>query len=111
MFNNSKFGDNATVAIGDNNIQNVNNNISNIKNDFNKLSDFFKENGMGEEDLSSLKEAINDDGEIIPENGYGEKVKSWISNMISKSATKVWNASVTKAGEVIDEGLKSYFGI
>lgn len=111
MFNNSKFGDGTTISIGDNNIQNVNNSISNIKNDFNKLSDFFKENGILQEDINSLEIAINDDGEVTPESGYGEKVKSWISNMISKAATKVWDIGVTKAGEVIEEGLNSYFGI
>lgn len=111
MFNNSKFGDGTTISIGDNNIQNVSNNISNIKNDFNKLTEFFKENGLEQEDISSLKEAIQDDGEVTSEEGYGEKVKSWINNMISKAASKVWDIGVTKAGEVIEKGLKSYFGI
>ena len=111
MFNNSKFGDGTTISIGDNNIQNVNNSISNVKNDFNKLAEFFKENGILEEDITSLKEAIESDDEVTPESGYGEKVKLWVSNMISKSATKIWDIGVTKAGEVIEEGLKSYFGI
>lgn len=111
MFDNAKFGDGATVSIGNNNIQNVNNSLTNIKNDFEKLSEYFQQNGILNEDIDTLKEAIEIDGNISSETGYGEKVKLWISSMISKSATKVWDVSVAKAGEVIEKGLISYFGI
>lgn len=111
MFNNTNFGDGTTISIGDNNTQNVNNSISNIKNDFNKLSEFFKENGIGQEDINSLNKAIQDDGKVTSESGYGEEVESWVKNMISKAATKTWDIGVTKAGEIIEEGLNSYFGI
>ena len=111
MISNNKIGDNATITIGDNNKVKVKNNIKRSKNNLDDLIDFFKNSNMPEEDITALKVAIEKDGDFDHKKGYGKHIKSWIGNTVSKAAGSLWDISITKASEVIEDGLSSYFGI
>jgi hypothetical protein len=110
LFRNAVFGDNATVVIGDSNIQNIKNTIQ--KNDFAALAAELKKYSVPEEDISSLKVAIESDKDTpdLAENKFGPKVRKWISGMLTKATDAVWDIKIGIAANLLFEALKAYYG-
>jgi hypothetical protein len=57
LFNNAVFGDNATIVVGDKNVQHIKNTIN--KHDFEALATELRKHDIQDEDLTLLEEAIN----------------------------------------------------
>ncbi len=110
LFRNAVFGDNATIIVGDSNIQNIKNSIR--RNDFLSLADELRKYSVTEEDISSLKVAIESDNNApeLAENKYGPKVRNWISRMLTKATDAVWDVNIGIAANLITEALKAYYG-
>ena len=110
LFRNAVFGDNATIVVGDSNIQNIKNAIH--KNDFAALAAELKKHSVTEEDISSLKVAIESDkgASDLTENKFGPKVRKWISSMLTKATDAVWDIKMSIAANLLTEALKAYYG-
>jgi hypothetical protein len=110
LFRNAVFGDNATIVVGDSNIQNIKNTI--LKNDFAALAAELKKYSVAEEDISSLKVAIESDKGTpdLTENKFGPKVRKWISGMLTKATDAVWDIQIGIAANLLTEALKAYYG-
>lgn len=110
LFRNAVFGDNATIVVGDSNIQNIKNTIH--KNDFEALSSELKKYSVPDEDITSLQKAIESDSGAseLKEKKFGPKVRSWINGMLSKATDAVWNINLGIAGNLLTEALRAYYG-
>ncbi|MCG2775364.1 MAG: hypothetical protein L6406_06735 [Desulfobacterales bacterium] len=110
LFRNAVFGNNATVIVGDSNIQNIENTIT--KNDFASLAEELRKHSVQEEDISSLKKAIDADKDApeLCDKKLGQNVRGWVSNMLTKATDAVWNINLGVAGGLLTEALKAYYG-
>lgn len=110
LLRNAVFGDNATVVVGDSNVQNIKNTIT--KNDFESLAEELRKHSVDEEDINSLKIAIDEDVNApeLGDNKLGENVRGWVSNMLKKATDAVWNINLGVAGGLLTEALKAYYG-
>jgi hypothetical protein len=110
LFNNTVFGNNATIVVGDSNSQNINNSVN--KNDLSSLIDILKENNVADEDIASLEVAIEQDKKSvnIQERKFGLEVSNWMGGMVSKAATTVWNVNVGAAGSLLATAIAKYYG-
>jgi len=94
----------ATSATGDINQKVVQKGDIGSKQD---LYDFFRDKGIGEEDIKRLNEALSEDESIEPSN-YGENVRQWMASMIQKAQKGIWNVSTSVATKLITQGLDQY---
>lgn len=110
LFKNAVLGDNATIIIGDGNIQKVKNTTN--KNDLESLLLNLRKHNILEEDLEILKSAIESDRNSpeLKKKEFGENVKGWISIMLKKSMDSVWSIKLSIAANLLTEALKSYYG-
>lgn len=110
LFNNAVFGNNATVIVGDSNIQNIRNSIK--INNFDALSDEFRKHSMPEEDIASLKVAIERDKNApeLTEKKFGANIRQWMGKMLTKATDAIWNINLGVAGNLLTEALKAYYG-
>lgn len=110
LFNNAVFGDNATIVVGDRNVQHIKNTIN--KNDFEALAFELRRHDIQDEDITSLEEAINLDQNApeLQEKSFGENVRNWIGGMLTKATNAVWNINLGVAGNLLTEALKAYYG-
>ncbi|GEM_PF-959088 len=110
MENKTTIGDNNTIIIGSDNKTDISINVT--KNDFESLKKELLKHNVLTEDLESLKSAIDSDGqELSVEQGVGSNVSSWIGNMVSKAASKVWDIELTLAAGVLDKSIRNYYGM
>jgi hypothetical protein len=107
LFHSTVFGNNATIIIGDNNKQKVKN-IT--QGDFKNLESILKSNGVSEQDIQDLEIILIDDNQNNQKQEFGDKVKAWISKMLISSMNGMWNINVGAAGELLADGIKSYYG-
>ncbi|EMF0746268.1 hypothetical protein V2E82_003658 [Klebsiella aerogenes] len=109
LFNQTIFGDNTVINLGDNNSLIVTNNAA--KNDFPALKKQLLDNGFEKEDVEELEVAIKTDGPIAGKKAqYGSAVGTWLANVISKAANTSIGISVAAATEVATKALKRYYG-
>lgn len=110
IFNNTIFGDNTTILIGNNNHQHVDNIIKN--NDFNSLKNYLKQNSVNDFDIEELRKSIEIDKNSyeISENKIGPSVKGWMKTMLSKAVDTSWNIEVGVASSILANGLQKYYG-
>lgn len=110
LFNNTVFGDNTTIVVGDSNVQTVNNKV--IKNDLSSLLQTLKENGVQSNDLSELEKAIAlDENDIDIQNGeFGQNVSGWVGRMLSKAKSSIWEINVGAAGSLLATAIAKYYG-
>jgi hypothetical protein len=110
LFRNAVFGDNATIVVGDSNIQHIKNTIH--KKDFEALSNELKKYSVPDEDIVSLQEAIESDrgSPELEEKRFGPKVQNWINGVLSKARDAVWDINLGIAGNLLTEALKAYYG-
>jgi hypothetical protein len=110
MFKNAVFGPNATIVVGDHNVQNIKNEIT--TNDFDSLAQVLLSNRIQEDDIQALKEAIESDAGA-PEhtnNNFGENVRNWFSTMMQKAADFTWDINVGMASSLLATALNSFYG-
>lgn len=94
----SSFSQNATISI--------------TQGDLDELIDFLAKKGITTADTDELKDAIHIDGESPKSTKkFGSKVATWVGNMISKSASGIWDVATSTATSVLTEALKKYYGI
>ena len=110
LFNNAVFGNNATVIVGDSNIQHIRNSIK--INDFDALADELRKHSMYEEDIASLKVAIEGDRNApeLTEQRFGANVRKWMWEMLTKATDAIWDINLGVAGNLLTEALKAFYG-
>ncbi len=110
LFRNAVFGDNATVVIGNSNIQNIKNTVH--KKDFVALAAELKKHSVTEEDITALQVAITSDegAPDLTENKFGPKVRKWIVGMLTKATDTAWSIEIGIAANLLTEALKAYYG-
>ncbi len=110
LFRNAVFGDNASIVVGDHNVQRIKNNI--IQNDIESLANELRKHSVADEDIEALKEAINKDNDS-PEHKkkkFGKNVRLWISSMLTKATESAWNVELGIASGLITNALTAYYG-
>jgi len=110
LFRNAVFGDNATIVVGNSNIQNIRNTIA--KNDFEALAAELRKYHVKEEEITSLREALDADYGAPEHNeeNFGKNVLNWISAMLAKATNAAWNINLGIASNLLTEALKAYYG-
>ena len=110
LFNSAIFGDNTTIVVGNENIQNVSN--INLKGNFELLSKTLKSNGVSDSDISELKEAIEKDSLDIDDDKreYGLEVKKWLQKMLGKAVDTSWQIELGVASSLLAGAINSYYG-
>ena len=110
LFRNAVFGDNATVVVGNGNVQNIKNAIT--QNDFGSLAEELRKHAVQEEDIASLKTAIDADIDApeLDDKKLGANVRGWVKKMLAKATDAVWNINLGVAGGLLTEALKAYYG-
>lgn len=110
LFNSAIFGDNTTIVVGNENIQNVSN-IS-LKGNFESLSKILKSHGVSNLDISELNEAIEKDSPAIDNDKkeYGAEVKKWLQKMLGKAVDTTWQVELGVASSLLANALSSYYG-
>ena len=110
LFNSAIFGDNTTIVVGNENIQNVSN--INLKGDFESLSKILKSHGVSNSDISELNEAIEKDSPTIDNDKreYGVEVKKWLQKMLGKAVDTTWQVELGVASSLLANALSSYYG-
>lgn len=110
IFNNAIFGPNATVIVGDHNVQTATNTI--VKGDFNSLASALRQKKVSEEDIQSLRTAIDADGPDVAANKgqFGPGVKAWMERMWSKAVELSWQIELNVAGSLLATALCQYYG-
>lgn len=107
LFNSAVFGDNATIIVGDHNVQTVNNVI---KGDLNSLAKFLEQNGIAKKEITELKNIIETDNPKQEKNEFGDKVKAWITKMIGKAMDNSWKIGLGAAGKLLADSIELYYG-
>nr|WP_276570165.1 hypothetical protein [Thiocystis violacea] len=110
MFKNSVFGHNATIIVGDNNVQSAKNKV--IESDFQSLAKFLKDSGVPGEDIDALGAAVEADKDApeLSEKKFGQHVSKWFASMMEKAASATWNMNVGVASSLIATALNSFYG-
>lgn len=108
IFNYTITGSHNVIASGSNISQEVSQYIGHNEED--KLLNYFRELGIGEDDLNELSQAIKDDCEPAKKGELGPSVSSWYGRMASKAASGVWKISAATAPALIVKALSSYYG-
>ncbi len=107
IFNLTVHGNNNVVAGGTSVHQEVTQSISSYDQD--ALINFFRTQGIPEDDLTELDHAIQEDGEVEKGN-YGKNVQAWIGKMTVKAAQGVWKVALDTAPKILTSGLSDYYG-
>ncbi len=110
LFNNTVFGSNTTIVIGNDNIQEIHN--KKIKNDLSYLFDTLKKNNVSDEDIEHLNSAIKLDENSIEhtKKQYGKNVKSWVKTMMNKAVDTSWQIELGVASSTLASALNAYYG-
>lgn len=110
LFQNSMFGDNATVIIGDKNKTEIVN--LHLKGNLEALTHELKKYDVSNEDIEKLNSAIEEDASKISDNKkeFGPSVKSWLQNMLHKAVETSWKIELGMAGAILSDALKHFYG-
>lgn len=110
LFNNAVFGHNATIVVGNHNVQNIENSMS--VGDFETLATFLKQSRVADDDIAELRAAIEQDegSDAHDERKYGPRVKQWFQAMIGKAVDGTWTIGTGAAGNVLASALNSFYG-
>lgn len=109
LFNQSIFGDNTTIIVGNNNKQDVKNKV--IKGDFNSLAQELRKHGVGESDISELQNCIQaDSSHRKDDQRFGPAVRNWLCTMLSKAVDASWQIELGIASNVLYTALQNYYG-
>lgn len=110
LFNNAVFGHNATIVVGNHNVQNTENTVS--IGDFESLATFLKENRVGYDDIEALRAAVGQDegSNSHKERKYGPRVKEWFQSMMGKAVDGTWTIGTGAAGNILATALNSFYG-
>jgi hypothetical protein len=110
ILENASFGDNASIQIGDNNIQNVDIGIS--AGDFQSLAQELRRHNVSSTDLSELKNAIDKDkgAPELSHRKFGPSVRSWIAKMFEKAVETSWQIEIGMVGSLLAASLQKYYG-
>lgn len=84
LFNNTIFGDNTTIIVGNNN----SNTSNQIKNNLDKLIEILKDNKINDTEIEELKTSIENDKSNNQDNEskeYGKNVKNWFKKVSIKA--------------------------
>lgn len=108
IFNLTIQGDHNIVASGKEVRQQVSHSIPH--GDVAGLMEFFRRNGLAEEDLRVLKDALEGDPAPEIEGVFGPRITAWIGQTVSKAAGGLWKVSLTTAPILISKALSKYYG-
>ena len=110
LFNNTVFGDNTTIVVGDSNTQKVKNSV--VENDIASLVDLLKSHNVLDADITELKQAIDEDKDLIEieAKSFGPNVSDWIGSMVSKAASTAWDVKVGVAGSLLATAIGKFYG-
>ena len=100
------YGNNNTVAIGDQ----ISQQINLVQNgDINSLFEQLREYEVPNEDLEELKNAIFAEPDAEP-GKLGPKVSRWIGGMMTKAASGAWEAASQNGPALVMKAVETYYG-
>ena len=98
------YGNNNTVAIGDQ----ISQQVSVIqKGDIESLFKLLKDYQVPDEDLAELKDAISAESDAKP-GKLGPRVSGWIGGMMAKAASGAWNATAQGAPALVMNAVDKF---
>ena len=101
------YGNNNTVAIGDQ----ISQKVSLVqRGDINSLIEQLREYEVPSEDLEELRDAISAEPEVTSGN-LGPRVSGWLGKMTTKALSGAWNTAVQNAPALATEAVKRYFDV
>lgn len=80
-------------------------------NNFASLAAALEEHGVSEGDISELKDALDAEPSRPSPTSFGPRVATWISKMIQKAASGVWQIGVGAAGGLLSDAIGKYYGM
>ena len=100
------YGNNNTVAIGDQ----ISQQVSVVqKGDIESLFELLKDYQVPDEDLAELKDAISAEPDAKPRK-LGPRVSGWIGGMMAKAASGAWNATAQEAPALVRNAVDKFYG-
>lgn len=110
MFHNAIFGDNATITVGNQNVQTAVNRVE--RGDFAALAGLLARHDMSESDIDQLKQAITSDAAApeLKERRFGPRVRQWMNTMLRRAAENAWSIELSIAANLLTDALKAYYG-
>ena len=109
LFNNSIFGDNSVIIIGDRNKTEFRN--SYLKGNIDALRYELKKYNVDNQDIECLEEAIQHDKLNASSAEFGPAVNLWIQNMLQKAKEAAWQIELGMASAVLTDALNHYYGL
>ena len=101
------YGNNNTVAIGDQ----ISQQISLVqRGDINSLIEQLRKYEVPSEDLEDLRDAISAEPEVTSGN-LGPRVSGWLGKMTTKALSGAWTTAIQNAPVVATEAIKRYFDV
>ncbi len=108
MFNNAIFGPNATIIIGDKNIQNISSET--IENNLDYLKQSLASIGIPQDELSSLQTALEADRAAGRKPSFEGETGNWFSRLVGRAAKGGLSIGVDVVSSVAAKALTGYFG-
>ncbi|WP_198087005.1 hypothetical protein [Variovorax sp. E3] len=109
LFNNSVFGDGATIVLGNQNA--VTNAATVHKGDFASLERLLKKHGVADHDVVELKSAIVKDADSpeLAQGKVGPQVNGWLKGMLAKAVDAAWQIELGVAGGLLTNAIQAYY--
>ena len=99
------YGNNNTVAIGDQ----ISQQVSVVQNgDIESLFEQLREYEVPDEDLEELRDAISAEPESISGN-LGPRVSGWLGKITTQAASGAWNTAVQNAPALVMKAVEQYY--
>ena len=99
------YGDDNTVAIG----ENVSQTVTTVhKGNVESLIEYLRAHNINEEDLSELSSAVASEPQSRG-TGFGPKVAGWIGNMVGKALSGAWQYPGDKAQLMLMEAMNGFY--
>ncbi|MGR9252522.1 AbiTii domain-containing protein [Rhizobium leguminosarum] len=68
------------------------------------------QHGVSADDLAALEAALKEEPKI-EDKRFGPKVTKWVSNMLGKAGSGVWNVGLGAGGALLEKALLGYYGL
>lgn len=110
MFNNAIFGPNATIVVGDNNIQRVESSI--IQGDFDSLRRQLKQLGLDEAVIDELHQIESHEKSVSDpdKKALKDRVTDWLTAQVGKQLDVQSQAAIAFSVDAVMQALRTYFG-
>jgi hypothetical protein len=108
LFNNAIFGPNATVFVGDRNVNK--NEINVLKGDLGSLVSRLKEIGIEEGEIDKLRDSLTSSEQEKNDQSLSQRVGDWIKDQALKQIELGTRTAVSFSADAVLHAVKAYFG-